>query len=189
MPSGSKCLCICCLIDFHLSEIRKADNVRGAVGSIVLTHASGYIPKDMTITHNLQHGISWLFPLDEVHDVGFVYLASSMFAPGVPIVMSEFHSDSETLSTVVVSIFVLSSAVGPLALAPLSEVYRRVIVFNVCNVLFTALTIGCALSTSLEMLVALRFLAGVAGVAVVTCRSGTIADMILREQRGRVMSL
>lgn len=39
-------------------------------------------------------------------------LASSMFAPGVPDVMADFSSSSKTLSTFVVSIFVLGFAFG-----------------------------------------------------------------------------
>lgn len=39
-------------------------------------------------------------------------LASSMFAPGVPQVMKDFHSDNESLATFVVSVYVLGFAVG-----------------------------------------------------------------------------
>lgn len=49
-------------------------------------------------------------------------LASSMFAPGVPEVMAEFASDSSLLSTFVVSVYILGWALGPLVIAPLSEV-------------------------------------------------------------------
>jgi hypothetical protein len=52
-------------------------------------------------------------------------LASSMFAPGVPLLMEEFHSDNELLAGFVVSVYVLGFAVGPLFLAPLSEMYGR----------------------------------------------------------------
>lgn len=52
-------------------------------------------------------------------------LASSMFAPAVPLVEEEFHFSNTNLGTFVVSIFVLGFAVGPLAVAPLSETYGR----------------------------------------------------------------
>jgi hypothetical protein len=41
-------------------------------------------------------------------------LGSSIFAPGVPAVMKEFHSDSTLLSGFVLSIYVLGFAFGPL---------------------------------------------------------------------------
>src|SRR5581483_7955293 len=40
-------------------------------------------------------------------------LASSIFAPGVPMVMDEFHSKSDLLSGFVVSVYVLGFAFGP----------------------------------------------------------------------------
>ena len=44
-----------------------------------------------------------------------------MFAPGVPQVMKEFHSTNADLETIVISIYVLGFAIGPLFIGPLSE--------------------------------------------------------------------
>jgi MFS family permease len=41
-------------------------------------------------------------------------LASSMFAPGVPEVMKEFHSTNIKLASFVVSVYVLGFAAGPM---------------------------------------------------------------------------
>jgi multidrug resistance protein len=112
-----------------------------------------------------------------------------MLAPGVPLVLEEFNTDNNQVATFVVSAFVLGFALGPLIVAPLSELYGRTIVYHVCNVLFTILTVACALSTSIGMLIAFRFLAGCAGVAVITCGSGTIVDLMPPEKRGGAMSL
>lgn len=112
-----------------------------------------------------------------------------MFAPGIPRVMAEFNSTSNVTATFVVSIFVLGFAFGPLILAPLSELYGRVIVYNVCNVFFVLFTIGCALAQNMDMLLAFRFLAGFAGVATVTCGSGTVADLMPTEKRGGAMAM
>lgn len=116
-------------------------------------------------------------------------LASSMFAPGVPKVMVDFHTTSTILATFVVSVFVLGFAFGPLLLAPLSEMYGRVPIYHTCNILFVLFTIGCAVSQNMGTLITFRFLAGIAGVATVTCGSGTIADIMPVEKRGMTMSL
>ncbi|OJD35663.1 major facilitator superfamily protein [Diplodia corticola] len=116
-------------------------------------------------------------------------LASSMFAPGVPLVMREFGSGSTVLATFVVSVYVLGFALGPLFLAPLSEVYGRNPVYHVCNVFFTIFTVCCAVSQNMGMLIVFRFLAGLAGVSVVTCGSGSIADMLPAEHRGGAMAI
>ena len=112
-----------------------------------------------------------------------------MLAPGVDLVMKEFHTDSETFATFVVSIFVLGFALGPMLLAPLSEIYGRVIIYNVTNVLFLIFTILCGFARNSSMLLAFRFFSGFAGVATITVGSGTIADIMPREKRGKAISI
>lgn len=123
------------------------------------------------------------------HECIYSPLSSSAFAPGVPLVLAEFNNYSSILATFVVSIFILGFATGPLLIAPLSEMYGRLKIYHCCNVLFVVFTIACAVASSFEQLLAFRFLAGFAGVATVTCGSGSIADMIPREQRGVAISV
>ncbi len=113
---------------------------------------------------------------------------TAIFAPGVPGVMKEFGSDSLTLSSFVVSVYVLGFAAGPLLLAPLSEIYGRVPIYHVGNVGFVALNIGCALAPSLSSLIVFRFLCGVFGSAPMTNGGGTIADMVEQSKRGAAMA-
>lgn len=115
-------------------------------------------------------------------------LVSSMLAPAVEEVMAEFGTDSTLFATFVVSIFVLGFASGPLLLAPLSEVYGRVLIYNVTNGFFLVFTILCAISQNETMLLAFRFLSGFVGVATITIGSGTIADLMPREERGKAVS-
>lgn len=114
---------------------------------------------------------------------------SSFFAPGVPQVVKAFHVTSSLMSSFVVSVYVLGFAVGPLLVAPLSELYGRRIVYNVCNLLFIIFNIACAVSTSMGMLVVFRFLAGCAGAAPLTLGGGSIADMFPVEQRAGAMAI
>lgn len=116
-------------------------------------------------------------------------LASSMFAPGVPDVIREFHTTNASLATFVVSVYILGFAMGPLVLAPLSEMYGRVPLYNICNICFVAFTVGCALAPSMNALIGFRFLAGCFGIAPITNGGGTIADLMVAEKRGRAMSI
>ncbi|KAI0505613.1 cycloheximide resistance protein [Xylaria bambusicola] len=116
-------------------------------------------------------------------------LASSIFAPGVPLVLQEFNSTSPEIATFVVSVYLLGFAAGPIVLAPLSEIYGRVPVYHACSVGFVAFQIACALAPSLNSLIAFRFLAGLFGVAPVTNGGGTIADMIPQKHRGTVLAV
>ncbi|KAI0102652.1 cycloheximide resistance protein [Nemania sp. FL0031] len=116
-------------------------------------------------------------------------LASSIFAPGVPLVLQEFHSTSPQIATFVVSVYLIGFAAGPILLAPLSEIYGRVPVYHACNIGFVAFSVACALAPSLNSLIAFRFLAGLFGVAPVTNGGGTVADMIPQRHRGTVLAI
>lgn len=112
-----------------------------------------------------------------------------MFAPGIPAVMSEFHSTNTQLASFVVSVYVLGYAFGPLLIAPLSELYGRLIVYHVCNVMFVIMTVACAVSSNLNMLIGFRFLEGTFGSCPLTLGGGTIADIIPQEKRGGFMAI
>ena len=50
-------------------------------------------------------------------------LGSSILAPGVPELVKDFHSTNIYLASLVVTVYLLGFAAGPLVLAPLSELY------------------------------------------------------------------
>ena len=112
-----------------------------------------------------------------------------MLAPAMGQIMDDFHFTDELLSSFVVSVFVLGFAAGPLAIAPLSEIYGRLIFYNICNVLFLIFNIAAAVSSGTVMLIVFRFLAGFAGSAPLTLGGGTISDVIPLESRGKAMAL
>ncbi len=74
-------------------------------------------------------------------------------------------------------------------IAPMSELYGRMVVYHVCNAGYICFTIGCALATNLPMLIGLRFLQGCWSIAPITIGPGTISDMVKQERRGTAMSL
>lgn len=112
-----------------------------------------------------------------------------MFAPAISQVMDEFNSDNSVLASLVISIYVLGFATGPLVVAPLSETYGRLPVFHCCNILFITLVVACALSDNLPMLIIFRFLSGAAGSAVINLGGGTVGDLFAQEERGKVMTM
>lgn len=101
---------------------------------------------------------------------------------------AEFNNSSSILSSLAVSIFVLGFATGPLIISPLSEIYGRQIVLNICNSLLAAWQIGCALSPNIGSLIAFRFLAGAGGSACLSIGGGIIADLFPIQERGLATS-
>lgn len=103
--------------------------------------------------------------------------------------MREFHNDEGSLELFVVSVFVLGYAAGSLVIAPLSELYGRVLIYHVTSVLFIGSTAGCAMSQSVGMMIAFRFLSGFFGVGPLAIGGGTISDLIASDALGMPMAL
>ena len=118
-------------------------------------------------------------------------LASSMVAPVVPGLMRDFKSNDSTLASFTVSIYLLGYVVGPLFIAPLSEMYGRMPVYHVCNVMFVIWNMACALapSSSIGSFFVFRLFAGIAGSCPITIFAGSIADVFIQEKRGGAMAI
>ncbi|KAI1127210.1 major facilitator superfamily domain-containing protein [Nemania abortiva] len=116
-------------------------------------------------------------------------LAATMFAPGAEQLAVEFHFTDPTIEAFTVSIYVLGFAVGPIFLAPLSELYGRLVIYNICNVVYTGFTIGCAFSTNVAMFLVFRILCGIAASGPLSIGGGTIADITPQEERGKAFAL
>ena len=112
-----------------------------------------------------------------------------MFAPGVPDVMLDFHSSNESLAAFIVSVYLLGYCFGPLAIAPLSEMYGRQPLYTACNLLYTIFNVACAVAPEMGSLIVFRFFAGVAGSCPLTLGAGSLADMIPQNKRGAVMAI
>ncbi|CAF9937179.1 hypothetical protein IMSHALPRED_011047 [Imshaugia aleurites] len=146
-------------------------------------------PQDPSIAINWKPREKWvlIFVLSSMTFI--TALASAMFAPGVPQLMGEFGSKNTVLASLVVSIYILGNAFGPILLAPLSELYGRSPIYHVTNISFVIFTVACALSSSLNMLIVFRFLQGTAGSAAIALGGGTVADLFIQEERGKAIAL
>ncbi|KAM5342196.1 hypothetical protein ACJ41O_015227 [Fusarium nematophilum] len=99
------------------------------------------------------------------------------------------NATNRDLGSFAVSVYLLGYAFGPLIIGPSSELYGRLIVYHVCSALFLILTLGCALATSMPMLIVFRFLTGTVGACAFTVGPSTIGDAFKQEERGRAMAV
>jgi multidrug resistance protein len=116
-------------------------------------------------------------------------LTSSMMAPGLPEVALRYHIESPTLIALTLSIYLLSFALGPLVLAPLSEIYGRTWVLHISNIFTTLFNLGCAFSPSTGALIAFRFLAGLTGAAPIAIGGGSVSDLFTERDRASAMAV
>lgn len=101
---------------------------------------------------------------------------------------NKHHHGAKSSSVLLVTIWELGEAAGPLFIAPLSEIYGRYPVYNACNVLFIVGAAISALSQSVQVLIFARFLTGCA-VAANVLNPAIIGDMFPSAQRGSALSV
>ncbi|EMD31212.1 hypothetical protein CERSUDRAFT_163295 [Gelatoporia subvermispora B] len=111
-------------------------------------------------------------------------ISSTLLAVGQFQVDAGLHVTDSYISAMPVAMYVLGLGLGPLYLAPLSEMYGRRLAYVVNCAAFTAINVGCALVKMDSGLIVLRFLAGLAGSAGPALGGGTIGDMFNPEERG-----
>ncbi|KAH6723176.1 MFS multidrug transporter-like protein [Leptodontidium sp. MPI-SDFR-AT-0119] len=116
-------------------------------------------------------------------------VSSSMIAPAVNSIAAEFNITSDLEKSLTLSIFVLAYAVGPLFLGPLSEMYGRVIILQVSNLLYLFFNLGCGLAQTKGQLIAFRFLSGLGGSAPLAIGGGLLSDLFTAEERGKAISI
>lgn len=112
-----------------------------------------------------------------------------MIAPALTSISKEFGIANEVVSSIMLSIFVLAYAIGPLFLGPLSEIYGRVIVFQASNLLYLFFNLGRGLAQTEAQMIIFRFLSGLGGSAPLAIGGGVLNDLFTAEERGRTMSM
>jgi hypothetical protein len=128
-------------VDMELQDLEKLDYIDSQPDK----HADGHLPSksaDAVITSqdphdgdndpenpmNWQPKHKWLM-LILISVMTFITpLASSMFAPGIEGVENDLDFHSSVIGGFVVSVYVLGYVVGPLVVAPCSELYGRTVV-------------------------------------------------------------
>ncbi|KAK0631124.1 major facilitator superfamily domain-containing protein [Bombardia bombarda] len=116
-------------------------------------------------------------------------LASTILAPGIGSLNEEFHNENSILGTMTVSIYLLGYTIGPLFLAPLSEIYGRKWVLSISNFFFCIWHIGCAMAPNISALIVFRFLTGLGAVGCVSLAPGIIADVFRVDERGFALGM
>lgn len=112
-----------------------------------------------------------------------------MVAPAIQAIANDLKITNEVESQMVLSVFVLAYAVGPLFLGPLSEVYGRVPVLQIANLVYLIFNSAAGGCRTKGQMIAFRFLSGLGGSAPLAIGGGVLSDCWRAEQRGRAVSL
>lgn len=146
-------------------------------------------PKDAKNPRNWSPKKRW-FNLVVISCLTFLTpLGSSLPAPVTSLILEYYGSTNALAGSFIISIYVLGFAVGPLCVTPMSEVFGRLPLYHISNVLFVVFNIACAVVPNLSGMLVLRLLTGIAGSVPLTIGGGSIADMFPQNRRGAAMAI
>lgn len=115
-------------------------------------------------------------------------LAIDMYLPSLPAIGADLRAPSAEIQSTVAA-FLAGMAVGQLFYGPASDRLGRKSPILVGLVIFIAASAGCALATSGEMLVGLRFVQALGGCAGAVVSRAVIRDKFDHTETARMLSL
>ena len=120
----------------------------------------------------------------------FLYLGSSIYAPGIPGLMENLHA-SQVVATLGTSVSVIGYAIGPMLWSPLSEIpgVGRNPVYVITLAIFVLLQFPIALASNVETVLIFRFLASFFGSPAMALGGATVSDMYLPLKRSYGLGL
>lgn len=118
----------------------------------------------------------------------FTPLAVDMYLPGLPALERTLQTDLGGVQRTL-SVFFLGLAIGQLILGPLSDRYGRRGPLLVGNLLFIAASIACALASTIDTLIAARFVQAFGSCAGMVISRAMVRDLFEPREGARVMSL
>ncbi|WP_435350144.1 Bcr/CflA family multidrug efflux MFS transporter [Klebsiella quasipneumoniae] len=137
----------------------------------------------MTLKQNSSLGIVFILGLLAM----LMPLSIDMYLPALPVIAAQYHvpdgSAQMTLST-----YILGFALGQLLYGPMADSLGRKPVILGGTLVFAAAAVACALSQTIEMLIAMRFFHGLAAAAASVVINALMRDIYPKDEFSRMMS-
>ena len=146
-------------------------------------------PDDTDNPKNWAKGRKWRTVLAVSGFVLMSPLSTTIVAPALDVIADELHVTSAWEKVMILSLFMLGFALGPLFICPISEILGRIRVLQTFNLGYLVFNTACGGSqTGLQILV-LHFLSGLFGSCSVGIGAGTLGDMFESHERGKAMAV
>ncbi|GKZ27819.1 hypothetical protein AbraIFM66951_011820 [Aspergillus brasiliensis] len=168
-------------------ETAKENLALGSTPDTVVVDWNG--PDDPECPRNWPKSRKWLNVLLISLQGTLSPIASTILTLGVFDIATEFRLTSPYTPALPIAFYLVGLALGPLGVAPCSELFGRRPIYTICFAFFTLLNIGCALVHNMAGLVILRFLAGAAGSAGPSLGGSSIGDLFSHEERGKAQAV
>lgn len=115
-------------------------------------------------------------------------MTATIIAPALTSITEDLKIDYESLTALVLSVYVLSYAFGFFIWAPLSELFGRLPILQIASTWFLVWNVVCGCAQNKTLMVVGRFLAGIGAAAPIAIVPGVSADIWKAEQRGRALA-
>lgn len=110
------------------------------------------------------------------------------YSPPAPILAEEFGI-SRLAVLVGMTTFTLGFALGPMALAPISEIWGRYPIFVIAGIVFVSFQAACSVVTNLAGMLICRFSLGIGASVFSAVVGGVLADLWENHERNTPMAL
>jgi DHA1 family bicyclomycin/chloramphenicol resistance-like MFS transporter len=114
--------------------------------------------------------------------------AVDMYLPALPSIGKDLNAETNVTQLSLLSFFI-SFALAQLLYGPLSDMWGRKLPLYLGIGIFLLASIGCALATDIETLIAFRFIQGIGGAAGMVIPRAVVRDMHTGVEAARLMSL
>lgn len=114
--------------------------------------------------------------------------ALTVLLPAVLAILEDFGITNITVKLLIVLIFLVGWVIGPLVVAPISELYGRQWVLTLLLWFLVAFTIGCAFAQNTAQILVFRVLAGFSGAAPLSVGAGVLGDLFNNDERNLAMA-
>ncbi|RFN54305.1 hypothetical protein FIE12Z_1431 [Fusarium flagelliforme] len=146
-------------------------------------------PQDPSNPHNWSRRKKWTSTILVSCFTFISPVSSTMLAPALPDLAVEFKISSDFETYLLMSIFLLAYAIGPFLLAPLSEMFGRVVVLQSANMFYLVFNTVCGFSQTKQQMLIFRFLSGLGGSAPQALGGGVLSDCWRKEERGTATAI
>ncbi|KAI1376526.1 MFS general substrate transporter [Hypoxylon crocopeplum] len=146
-----------------------------------------FLPNDPENPKNWSKAYKWYCTMVVALTCFVVAFSSSVVTPDIVGVADEFGV-SEEVALLSITLFVVGFGVGPMAFAPLSEIYGRRIIYGTTLLVAVIFIIPGAVAKNIATLLVARAIDGIAFSAPMTLVGGTLADLWRSEERGIPMA-
>lgn len=114
-------------------------------------------------------------------------LSIDMYLPALPVIASEFNVSAGSVQ-MTLSTYILGFAIGQLFYGPMADSIGRKPVVLGGTLVFAVAAIACALSSTIDYLIAMRFVHGLSAAAASVVINALMRDIYPKEEFSRMMS-